>query len=166
MKSIKWILVVVLGVMSVGTCYGVTLRWDTPVKGLSVGVDKGIPVTVYNIEKTTLAGGYSTPVVLYEIPDSISLLNGYNVSLEVGVVGDAETLEDIGKTDILLGLGTNAPEVLVQKGWKNLTGNDLPLVGDRIKIAVTSLVDTQRLIDEHELVGDLSVMVGVKVLEW
>lgn len=166
MKSIKWILALVLGIMVVGACYGVTLRWDTPIKGLSVGVDKGIPVTVYNVEKTTLAGGYSTPVVLYEIPDSISLLNGYNLSLEAGAVGDAETLENLGKADLLLGVGTNAPEVLVQKGWKSLTGTDLPWVGDKIRIAGTTLIDTQRLIDETEIDGDLSVIVGVSVIKW
>ena len=164
MKRIKWLLVIVLG-MLIGLVIvtNVTAGDNTAFRKyinneLSIGIDKGSPVSVYDIKKTEVKVGYSIPLILYEFSDSNALLAPYDVSVDGGIVGDLNGIDPI------LGPGSNVPKVFAQ--WvidhsiNKVLSNDIT-IPEIVKIGIVGRADTQRLWNEKELAISPGIEAGV-----
>ena len=138
----------VIGCLFVTTVVAADLKLRTNItENLSIGVDEGAAITYYDIKDTSILGGYTIPLVLYKFTGE-TILNGYDVSLDGGIVGDTQ------KTDGVLGIGTNAPKVALQfvldKTVNKVITKELN-IPDRAKIGFLYRVDTDRLFNDGRL---------------
>ena len=126
----------------------------------SVGIDKGSAITYWDIKKTEVLGGYTLPLLLYEVPDKVELLKDYTFSLDTGVVGNDKDFDGV------IGLGSNAPKIVVQfvidKTISPIFDKNIQ-IPDWTRIEYLGRADSNRLIQEGEIAISHGVALGITI---
>jgi len=161
LKKVSLVILIALlmgmGYSEAGLRYNVT-------DNLSVGVDNGSAISLFDFKETKVYGGYTVPVVLYEFDENSGILKDYDVSFDIGGVA-TNTQDESITVDSVAGFGTNAPKVAIQylmdKTVNKVVDKDIT-IPDNAKIGLLYKLDTSELLDNGKVEGSLGLSFGWK----